>query len=118
MKNEADTLAYSSEKALQEYGDKIPAEDKAAIEDAIQEVKTALNENNIEKIRTAKQKLEQASQKMGQAIYQQQAGAGAGTEAGGQQSGPQGSAQGGPETGKTGSEDEDVVDAEFTVDNK
>ncbi len=68
-KNQGDALVYSSEKALEEHGDKIEGEDKKAIEDALAELKTALEGDDIEAIQTKSQALSQASMKLGEAMY-------------------------------------------------
>jgi len=69
IKNKADTLIYSSEKALKEQGDKISEADKKAIEDAITELKAALEEDNSEKIAEKTENLATASMKIGEAMY-------------------------------------------------
>ena len=123
LRNEADTLVYSTEKSVSDYGDKISAEDKAAVESAIQDLKQSLEGTDIERIRSCKEALEKATHKIGQAIYEevqrqqteQQASQGASESAGGFEGGQaQDSAeQGAGDSSKK--DDEDVVDAEFTV---
>jgi molecular chaperone DnaK len=71
-RNAADNLVYQAEKTLQELGDKVPAEDKEAVEKSSAEVKEALKSDDIERIKTATDALMQAFQKVGQAVYQQQ----------------------------------------------
>ncbi len=100
IRNQAEGAAHSAESQLKEHGDKISAEDKTAIEDAIKAVKTALESEDIDAIKTALDSLQQASMKLGEAIYKDQADA-AGTE------GP------GADTGATNNADDDVVDADF-----
>jgi molecular chaperone DnaK len=58
--NQADALIFQSEKQLKEYGDKIPAEKKSKIETALQELKSAYETKEIEKIDPAVQKLNEA----------------------------------------------------------
>ena len=72
-RNQADSLAYSTEKMLKENEDKVPAEDKTAIEEAVAEVKKVLenSEATLEEINEAKSKLEAASHKLAEAMYQQ-----------------------------------------------
>ncbi len=121
IRNEADALAYSTEKSLSEYGDKISAEEKTSVENAIQELKTALEGTDINAIREKKEALEQVSQRLGQAIYEevakqqaaQQAAGGGEGEAG--PSADQTQSQAGDESGKTSTSNDDVVDAEYTV---
>ncbi len=70
-RNSADTLAYTAEKTLRDYGDKIPADVKQEIEGKVAAVKSALQGQDINAIRNAMQELSQAMQKIGAAVYQQ-----------------------------------------------
>jgi molecular chaperone DnaK len=102
-RNNADTLAYSTEKFLGENDEKIPAEVKTEVQTALDEVKKTLEGTDIDAIRTASEKLAQVSQKMGAAMYaQNQPGEEAPTADG---------------EGATAQEDE-VVDAEIVDDEK
>jgi len=71
MKNEADSLVYSTEKSLVEFGDKLTAEDKAEVEAQIKAVKdaTASDEVDAEDLKTKLEALQQASMKIGEKIY-------------------------------------------------
>ncbi|OPB32447.1 molecular chaperone DnaK [Bartonella sp. AR 15-3] len=91
-KNQAESLIHSTEKSLNEYGDKLSAEDKSQIETAIADLKTALESNDAEEVTTKMQKLAEASMKLGQAMYEDSS-AKANTEA--------------------GTKNDDVVDADF-----
>jgi len=71
-KNQAESLVHSTEKSLEEHGDKVSAEDKEAIENAMGELKTALEGDDADEINTKAQALAEASMKMGQAIYEAQ----------------------------------------------
>ncbi|WP_420605586.1 molecular chaperone DnaK [Novosphingopyxis sp.] len=109
-KNNAESLVHSTEKQLEEHGDKVEASLKTEIEAALAETKTAIEGGDPEAMKTKSEALAQAAMKMGQAIYEQQqaeggsdAGAGAAT----------GDVAGGPGSG-SGAGDEDVVDAEFS----
>ena len=85
-KNKADTLIYSTEKGLKDHGDKISSDEKAAIESAISQLKSALESEpeNIEAINSKVELLATASMKIGEAMYgQHQASPGA-AEPGGQ----------------------------------
>ena len=113
-RNRADSLVYGTEKGLSEYGDKIGEEEKSQIETALNDLKTALKEEeaDISRIRELTQALEQASYKMAEAMYKdvgQQAGAGEGPPPGEAPGGTPGDAPG-SETRPAG---DDVVDAEF-----
>ncbi len=101
VRNEADTLVYTVEKSLKEHGDKISAEEKKEIEDALEECRK-LKDTSSEpaEIRTAVEKLTQSSLKLAEHIYKQA------------QTGQAGAAE--AETGPGKSEDEEeVVEAEF-----
>ena len=69
-KNQAESLIDATEKSLKEHGDKVSSEDKAAIESAIAELRTALEGDDVELIQSRTQALAEASMKMGQAIYE------------------------------------------------
>ena len=70
-RNSADSLAYTAEKPLRDYGDKIPADVKQEIEGKIANVKSTLQGKDVSSIRNATQELSQAMQKVGASIYQQ-----------------------------------------------
>jgi molecular chaperone DnaK len=104
VKNQADSLAYSIERQLGEHGDKIPATDKAAIEEAIKEVREALKSEDIERVRRASDALTKASHKMAEVLYRE-------AQAKQQPGGAAGGA--GPSDSKSKAADGEVVDAEF-----
>ncbi|MGA0561814.1 molecular chaperone DnaK [Ancylobacter sp. VNQ12] len=91
-KNHAEALIHSTEKALSEHGDKVGAPEKAAIETALAELKSAIEGDDAEAITTKTNTLAQASLKLGEAMYAAQQG--------------EGDAGSAPK--------DDVVDAEFT----
>jgi len=68
-RNGAEALVHSTEKALEENGDKVDAETKAAIETAIADLKTALEGDDPEAIKAKSEELAQASMKLGEAMY-------------------------------------------------
>lgn len=79
-KNQAESLIHSTEKSVKEYGDKVSADDRKAIEDAIAALKTAVeaSEPDADDIKAKTNTLMEVSMKLGQAIYEaQQAEAGA-----------------------------------------
>ncbi|NCC74137.1 MAG: molecular chaperone DnaK, partial [Sphingobacteriia bacterium] len=103
--NHADSLIFQTEKQLKEYGDKIPADKKKPIEDALSELKDAHKREDIPAIDAASKKLNEVFQAASQDIYnasQQQTG----------QSGPQGGPQNGP-TDQGAKNDGDVTDVDF-----
>jgi molecular chaperone DnaK len=71
VRNSADSLAYTAEKTLRDYGDKIPANVKQEVDAKIANVKSALQGKDINTIRRAMQELSQAMQKVGASAYQQ-----------------------------------------------
>jgi molecular chaperone DnaK len=95
-RNHADALVHQTEKSLKEFGDKVPEADKAAIEKAREDLKAALEGDDVDAITAKTEALSQAAMKLGEAMYnaQQSAAAAEGEK---------------PEGGPA----EDVVDAEF-----
>jgi molecular chaperone DnaK len=83
VKNHGESLIHATEKSVTEYGDKVPASDKGAIETAITALKTALEGDDAETIKARTTDLMQASMKLGEAMYaaNQAAGPEAGAEA-------------------------------------
>ncbi|THB67867.1 MAG: molecular chaperone DnaK, partial [Spirochaetaceae bacterium] len=69
VKNEADNLVYSTEKALEEYGDKVSEEDSQAIKGALAELKTAIESGSVDEIRGKMEELQKASHKMAEEMY-------------------------------------------------
>jgi molecular chaperone DnaK len=70
-RNQADTLAYQSEKALRDAGDKVPADVRSEVEQKIKDVRSALEGQDVARINSAAQALAQSAQKIGQYMYQQ-----------------------------------------------
>ena len=68
-KNHADTLVYSTEKALKEYGDKVDADTKKKIEEKLEELKKALTGDDSDLLKKASDELGEASMKLGEAMY-------------------------------------------------
>ncbi len=104
VKNEADTVIYATEKALKEYGDKVSPDEKKKIEDALGELKEAVKKNDTGEIKEKTKKVGEVSQKLGQAVYQEQAG----------QAPKEEPKEEGKEEKKK-EEGEDVTDADFEV---
>ncbi|MDI6692245.1 MAG: molecular chaperone DnaK [Anaerosomatales bacterium] len=76
VRNTADTLVYATEKSLKDLGEKVPAETKTACEEAIAEVKKALEGTDLDAIRRATEGLQQASFKLAEIAYQQSSASG------------------------------------------
>lgn len=109
-RNEADSLAHSVRKSLEEYGSKLSETDKSAIESVLSQVDEAVKGDDKAKIDAAKEELAKASQKLGEIMYAQQQAGAASAEAGAQQQ---------PDNSSTSSNDgDDVVDADFEEVNK
>jgi len=71
VRNQADSLVYSTEKFLGENEDKVPEDIKSEVREALAEVKKAQESNDTDAIKSASERAAQVSQKMGTAIYQQ-----------------------------------------------
>jgi len=69
-RNQAEALIHSAEKSLKDYGDKVSADDRKAIEDAVAELKSAVEGDDAEAIKAKTEKLAEASMKLGQAMYE------------------------------------------------
>jgi molecular chaperone DnaK len=80
-KNQGESLVHSTEKSVKEFGDKVSAEDKGAIETAVEALKTALGGEDVEAIKARTNELLQASMKLGEAMYKASQGAAEGAEA-------------------------------------
>ncbi|TAL19522.1 molecular chaperone DnaK [Patescibacteria group bacterium] len=82
LKNNADTLVYTTEKMLKEAGDKVSAEDKKAVEEKLEALKKAKDGEDAEAIKSAADELTSAAQKIGAAMYSASAKATADTAGG------------------------------------
>ncbi|MCJ2035285.1 molecular chaperone DnaK [Methylobacterium sp. J-068] len=102
VKNQGESLVHATEKSVKEYGDKVSADDKGAIETAITALRTALEGEDVEVIKARTTDVMQASMKLGEAMYAANQAGEAGAEA------PAGEAK-----------KDDVIDADFQeVDDK
>ncbi len=127
-RNNADSLVYSTEKSLKDYGDKVSASDKAAIESAIEDLKKTLANQNAsaDELKKGTETLQNAAYKLAEEMYKSQqassagAGAGAGTSGSGGAGfgGSDGSAAGGAGGfGKNGGSSGAASDADYEVVN-
>ncbi len=71
-KNHADSMIYTTEKSLKEYGDKLPEADKSKIEMDIADLKQAITSENVEDIKAKTEALMQSSMKIGELMYKDQ----------------------------------------------
>ncbi len=101
VRNQTDSLVYSTERTLSEHGAKLPEGDRKAIDDAMAEAREALKGEDVERMKRAQETLTRAAHKLAEVMYQSQAQPGAPT------GGPTGDGRtAGPKEGE-------VVDAEF-----
>ncbi|MGW4501071.1 molecular chaperone DnaK [Micromonospora sp. NPDC004336] len=113
-RNLAEALQWQTEKFLAESGDKLPAESRDQINEALGELRGALGGQDIEKIKSAHEKLAQVSQQAGSLLYNQQ-----GEQPGEAGPGAAGAgATGGPQAGGPAGGPDDVVDAEIVDEDK
>jgi len=98
VKNQAEALVHSTERMLKDYGDKVPAGDKALVESAVTDLKSVLEGDDKDAIKQKVDALAQASMKLGEAMYQASQGQAAGGA--------------GPSAGAGGPDDK-VVDVDF-----
>jgi molecular chaperone DnaK len=103
-RNSADALIYSTEKSIQDLGDKVDSETKGKVEDAIAALKKAMEGEDAQEIKRLSEELTQSSHKLAEAMYQQA------SQSGQEQAGADGEAAG---QGGGGAPDDDVVDADF-----
>lgn len=96
-RNQADTLIYSTEKSLREFGDKISASEKEAIEKAIADLRKTLEGENIDEINSKTAKLKDTMYAATSKMYQQEGAPGGASQAGGSQS----------------ADDDNIVDADY-----
>jgi molecular chaperone DnaK len=102
-RNQADGLVYTTEKAVKDHGDKVDEETRKGIETALEDLKKAMEGDEVEAIRTKTEALATASHKLAEVMYQQ----------------AQASAAEGPGGDAAAGKQDDVVDAEFEeVDDK
>ncbi len=101
-RNQADSLVHATEKQLEENGDKVDADTKTAVEEALAEAKTALEGDDVDAINAKSQALTDAAMKMGQQIYEKE------------QANAAPSDDGADAGSSDSSADDDVVDAEFS----
>ena len=110
-KNNADSSVYQTKKQLEEFGDKAPADLKSKVEDKLKALEEAIAADDLDKMKSGAEELQQEMMALGQAVYAQQAppegAAGAPGADAGAPPPPGGAAPG-------GNADDDVIDASFT----
>jgi len=119
LKNQADQLIYSTEKTLKEHGDKVSAETRGKIENAIGNLKEAIKGENADAIRKATDNLASASQELGKVLYEEAAKKQATSAAAGGTSQAKSSEAGPPPEGEVRRKGgDDIIDAEFEAKDK
>lgn len=106
-RNQAEALIHTAEKTLTDAGDKIPAEDKTAVEDAVSALKDVMDGDDIEAIKEKTNALQEASMKLGEHLYRAEQEAAAAT-------GEAAPSDSEAEADNAKDDDAEVVDAEFT----
>lgn len=109
LRNQADTLIYSVEKTLKESGDKVSEDEKSQITEIVKELRKALEEDDVEKIKSNIEKLTTSSHKLAEEIYKK---ASAETQ---QQEAAKEDKKGNQSETEEKKEEEKVVDADFEV---
>jgi molecular chaperone DnaK len=110
LKNEADQLTYAVERSLKDLGDKVDPNERGNLESSIADLRSAIKEDNIDRIKVLKGQLEKDFEQIAKRAYEQ---AGATASAGAEQNAE---ASGGKTT--ESSTDEEVIDAEFKEEDK
>ena len=95
VKNAADALVYQADKQLQEWGDKVPAAEKNRVEEVLEQLRAATETEDSDRIKSLSNELQQALMQMGTAVYARSEG-------------------NAPEAAAAYSDDEDIIDADFT----
>jgi molecular chaperone DnaK len=107
IRNEADTFLYSTEKSLKDYGDKVGEAERASIQAAMDDLKKAIESNDLEQMKAKMETLKQASYKLAEEVYKA-----AGAQNQGAQPNEGQGAQAEPETKTADDVDYKVVDDE------
>jgi molecular chaperone DnaK len=109
--NQADTLAYSTEKSLKEFGDKVSQAERADIEAKLNDLRAAIKDKNVVRIKSGMEDLTKASHKLAEEIYKQAAAKQQGAKQAG--AGPQEGPPGEEAPQQEKKKEEDIIDAEY-----
>ena len=115
-KNQLDTLIYSIEKSLKDYGSKVTDDEKKKIEQAIEEAKKALATDDLEKIKKTQEELAKTSHKLAEEVYKEAQKKTQAQGAGGQQGDE--ATKGRKDERTKDDKKEDVVDADYKVEDE
>jgi molecular chaperone DnaK len=110
--NQANTLLYSTEKSLKDYGDKVSADEKAAVEKELTVLRDAIKDKNHDRIKSGMESLQKVSHKLAEEMYKATAAQQGQAQPGGQAEQP-GAEQGGSSEPKQEKGKDDVIDADF-----
>jgi molecular chaperone DnaK len=114
IKNQADQLVYSTEKTLKEHGEKVSAQTRGNIENALNNLKESLKGDDGNAIKKATENLASASQELGKVLYEEAAKKQAAAGQPASEPGPTETPKSQPEPGETRRKGgDDVIDAEF-----
>ncbi|MDO8662543.1 MAG: molecular chaperone DnaK [Candidatus Omnitrophota bacterium] len=109
--NQADNLVYATEKSLKDYGDKVSQAERAEIEAKANDLKAAIKDKNVERIKKGMEELSRAAHKLAEEIYKQASAKQQKTEEGKQKA--EGPGESKEENKEDGGKKEDIIDADF-----
>jgi len=109
-RNQLDSLVYTAEKSLKEYGSKISADEKKKVEDVLAKAKTKLSSDDISEIKKSQDELAKVSHKLAEEMYKQTAQK--------QGQGEKKKPEAGEQKGEKKKSDEDIVDADYKVEDE
>ena len=112
LRNEVDQLIFTTDKTLKDTKDKLSDSDRKPVEDALEALKKAQKDNNLDEMKEKKDALSKAAQDLAVKLYQQNGGAQGAAGQAGPQAGPQGP-QNGPQGGPQGGNNGGAQDGEF-----
>jgi molecular chaperone DnaK len=107
--NQADTLAYSVEKSLKDFGGKVTQAERADIEAELNDLRSAIKDKNLDRLKKATDELTKASHKLAEEVYKQSAG---------RQQGGTGAQPGKGGSTSPGNGHDEIIDAEFREEKK
>ena len=110
LRNEVDQLIFTTEKTLKDVDGKVPEDEVKKVKDALEDLKKAQKDNNLEDMKAKKDALSKVAQDLAVKLYQQNGGAQGGPQAGPQGPNPQG---GQPNDNSNGNDDGPTVDGDF-----
>jgi molecular chaperone DnaK len=105
-RNQAEALTFQAERTLKDLGDKVSAEDRAAVEGKVSDVRNALKTESVDVVKTRATELAEILQRVGTAAY-------AAAGAAGDETADEGDGEAGPETGEGAPADDETVEGEF-----